>query len=76
MFFHNFCGYDTHLIVHEFGIRFNREIKIIGENMEKYFLVLWGENLVFGDSVQFLTASLKQLATSLAKVGRGYFQTL
>ena len=30
--------------------------------------------MVFRDSLQFLPASLEQLATSLAKVGRGYFQ--
>ena len=36
VFFHNFREYDAHLIVHEFGKRPGREIKIIGENMEKY----------------------------------------
>ena len=30
--------------------------------------------MVFRDSLHFLSASLKQLAASLAKVGRGYFQ--
>ena len=30
--------------------------------------------MVFRDSIQFLPASLEQLAASLAKVGRGYFQ--
>ena len=32
--------------------------------------------MVFRDSLQFLGASLEQLAGSLAKVGRGYFQNL
>ena len=32
--------------------------------------------MVFRDSIQFLPASLEQLAASLAKVGRGYFQNL
>ena len=36
VFFHNFCGYDAHLIVYEFGKRPDREIKVIGQNMEKY----------------------------------------
>ena len=36
VFFHNFRGYDAHLIVHEFGKRPDREIKVIGQNMEKY----------------------------------------
>ena len=74
VFFHNFRGYNAHLIVHEFGKRPDREIKVIGQNMEKYLQVEWGLNIVFRDSLQFLPASLKQLATSLAKVGRGYFQ--
>ena len=36
VFFHNFWGYDGHLIVHEFGKRPDREIQVIGQNMEKY----------------------------------------
>ena len=32
--------------------------------------------MVFRDSLQFLPASLKQLAASLAKDGHGYFQNL
>ena len=42
--------------------------------MEKYLQVEWRKNMVFRDSLQFLPASLEQLAASLAKVGRGYFQ--
>ena len=76
VFFHNFRGYDAHLIVHEFGKRRDREIKVIGQNMEKYLQVEWGKNMVFRDSLQFLPASLEQLAVSLAKVGRGYFTNL
>ena len=39
VFFHNFRGYDAHHIVHEFGKRPDREIKVIGQNMEKYLQV-------------------------------------
>ena len=76
VFFQNFRGYDAHLIVHEFGKRPDREIKVIGQNMKKYLQVEWGQNMVFRDTLQFLPASLKNLAASLAKVGRGYFQNL
>ena len=72
VFFHNFRRYDAHLIVHEFGKRPDREIRVIGQNMEKYLQVEWGPNMVFRDSLQFLSASQEQLAASLAKVGRGY----
>ena len=44
--------------------------------MEKYLQVDLGPNTVFCDSRSFLFASLKQLAASLAKVGRGYFQNI
>ena len=36
VFFHNFRKYDANLIVQEFGKRPHREIKVIGQNMEKY----------------------------------------
>ena len=76
MFFHNFRGYDAHLTVHEFGKRPDREIKVIGQNMEKYLQVEWGKNMVFRNSLQFLPASLEQLAASHAKVGNRNFQNL
>ena len=44
--------------------------------MEKYLQVEWDKNMVFRDSLKFLPASLEQLAASLAKVGRAYFQIL
>ena len=44
--------------------------------MEKYLQVEWGKNLVFRDSLNFLPAFLEQLAASLAKVGRDYFQNI
>ena len=76
VFFHYFRGYDAYLIVHEFGKRPDREINLIGQNMEKYLQAEWGPNMVFRDSLQFLSASLEQLATSLSKVGRENFQNL
>ena len=76
VFLHNFRGYDAHLIVHEFGKRSDREIKVIRQNMEKYLQVQWGNHMVFRDSLQFLLASLKQLVASLAKTGREKFINL
>ena len=51
VFFHNFCSYDVHLIVHKFKTRPDREIKVIGINMEKYIQVEWGKNMIFRDSL-------------------------
>ena len=76
VFFHNFRGYNAHLIVHEFGKRPDREIKVIGQNMEKYLHKEWGQNMVFRDSLQFLPASLEQLTASFAKTGRENFYNL
>ena len=44
--------------------------------MKKYLQVEWGQNMVFRDSLQFLTASLENLAASLAKVCNWFFQNL
>ena len=76
VFFHNFRGYDFHLIVHQFRYHKNREIKVIGQNMEKYLQIQWGKNMVFRDSLQFLCSSLEALASSLAKSGRDNFKHL
>ena len=53
MFFYNFRKYNAHLIVHEFGKRSNREIKVIGQNKKKYLQVEWKTNMLFQDSLQF-----------------------
>ena len=73
VFFYNFRGYDSHLIVHEFPNIQDRKHKVIGQNMEKYLEVQWGPNIVFRDSLQFLTSSLDSLVKSLAKTGRQNF---
>ena len=92
VFFHNLWWYDAHVIVHEFGIRPDRVIKVIGQNMEKYqgyrrnqgYRPKYGKvssgevrkNMVFRDSLQLLTAFLEQLTASLAKTGRRNFYNL
>ena len=62
--------------MHEFGKRPDREIKVIGQNMEKYLQVEWGENIVFRYSLQFLPALLEQLVASLLKTRRENFINL
>ena len=46
-FIHNLRGYDSHLIVHAFNKFPDREIRVIGESIEKYKQIEWGKNLVF-----------------------------
>ena len=74
--FHKFRGCDAHLIVHEFGKPPDRDIKVIGQNMEKYLQVEWEKNIVFCNSLQFLPASLELLTALLGKTGRGNFYNL
>ena len=73
VYFHNFRGYDSHLIAHEFPNIQDRTLKVIGQNMVKYLQLQWGPNIVFRDSLQFLTLFLDFLVKSLAKTGRKNF---
>ena len=76
VFFHNFRGYDSHLVV--WGMRnFPQvEISLIGQGMEKYLTVGWGEHLVFKDSYQFLPNPLDTLASNLLRSGKEKFKQL
>ena len=76
VFFHNFRGYDSHLIVRQFQYYKKRQIQVIGQNMENYLQIKWGNNIVFRDSLQFLFSSLEALAGSLIKSGRQNFNHL
>ena len=70
VFFHNFLVYDFHMIVKEFPNIQDRKLKVIGQNKEKYRQVQCGLNIVFRDSLQFLTSFLNSLVKSLAKIKR------
>ena len=76
VFFHNFRGYDSHIIVWGLKNYPNIQIKLIGQGMEKYLTVSWGDHLEFKDSYQFLAASLEQLSKNLLKSGNDKFQIL
>src|SRR5271169_7003952 len=70
--FHNLRGYDSHLLMQELG-RFNKDINIIPNNMEKYMSFTVGDiddgvvrmNLTFIDSFQFMPSSLEKLVNNL-----------
>ena len=62
--FHNLRGYDSHLIMQEIG-KFNMQISVIPNNMEKYMAFTLGKQLVFIDSIQFMNSSLANLANYL-----------
>ena len=65
--FHNFRGYDAHLIMQEIG-KFNKNINVIPNNIEK-FMAFMISDLVFIDSFKFMSSSLSNLANNLPKDG-------
>ena len=76
VFFHNFRGYDSHLITLALTRFPDKEIQIIGQGMEKYLMLCWGDHLVFKDSLQFMAASLESLTANLFKAGVEKFNIL
>ena len=74
--FHNFRGYDSHLIVRALGLFKDIELTVIGQTLEKYLTIGWGTHLVFKDSLQFLACSLERLVECLLRAGRDKFVQL
>lgn len=70
VFFHNFRGYDSHLIVTALGKEKNqdgkkRNLQVIGQGMEKYLTLSYGDHIVIKDSLQFMASSLERLVADL-----------
>lgn len=59
IFFHNFHGYDSHLLIEAAGKYKDQQITCIPNNMEKYISFFVG-NLRFLDSFQFMSESLEK----------------
>ena len=76
VFFHNWRGYDSHLIVHKLPNYPDLKVNIIGQSMEKYLVLNWGEHLVFKDALQFMNCSLEKLVANLLKSGRENFKQI
>ena len=58
-------GYDSHLIFRELN-KFDVEIDVIPNGLEKYLAFFSNKNLVFIDSMQFMNSSLKKLDKNLS----------
>jgi len=72
IFFHNFRGYDSHLLIEEAGKYIDQNITCIPNNMEKYIFFSVG-NLRFLDSYQFMPESLENLVDNLSVDGLTQF---
>ena len=73
VFFQNFRGYNSVLIIWGLAVKKGAKVQIIGQGMEKYLVLQWGNHIEFKDSYQFLNSSLPtQTENSLAS-GRDKF---
>ena len=59
VFFHNLKGYDSHFLIQEIG-KFNKKMSILPTNTEKFISFSIG-NVIFKDSLQFMSDSLENL---------------
>ena len=62
--FHNLKGYDSHLIFKELS-KFNCNIDVIPNGLEKYMSFTLNKNIVFIDSMLFMNSSLDKLVNNL-----------
>ena len=63
--FHNFTGYDSHLIFKELN-KLDCRVSVIPNGLEKYISFTLNENIVFIDSMLFLNSSLDKLVKNLS----------
>ena len=64
--FHNLKNYNSHLIIQELG-KFNLQVKIIPNGLEKYMMFTINNKLVFIDGFQLPSFSLDSLVKNLSK---------
>ena len=76
IFFHNFRGYDSHLIIWGLAVKKGAKVQIIGQGMEKYLVLQWGNHIEFKDSYQFLNSSLAAQTQNLLASGKDNFSLL
>ena len=69
---HNLRGYDSHLIFDELK-KFDVKIGGIPNGLEKYMAIFLNKNLVYMDSMQFMSSSLEKLLRNLADDDFKYF---
>ena len=62
--FHNLRGYDSHLIMQEI-CKFDVEISVIPNGLEKYMAFTINKNVFFIDSMQFMNSGLDILVKNL-----------
>ena len=76
VFFHNFRGYDAHLIIWGLSVKTGAKVNIIGQGMERYLVLQWSDHIEFNDSHQFINSSLATQTQNLLKCGVVNFSLL
>ena len=76
VFFHNFRGYDSHIITRATELFPQTKINVIGQGYEKYLTLRFGPIIIFKDSFQFMGYSLECLCQELARSGPERFTHL
>ena len=74
IFFHNFRGYDAHIISRGMSHFKGHKLRVIGQGMEKYLTMSFGERLVFKDSMMFLLGKLADHGQNLLTAGSNLFK--
>ena len=69
--FHNLKNYDSHLIMQEL-VKFNLEINVMPNGLEKYMSFTINNKLDFIDSFQFTSSFLNSLVKNLNKYNFKY----
>ena len=64
--FHNWRGYDSHLIFYELK-KFDVKINVIPNRLEKYTAFILNKNLVFIKCVQFMNSSPEKIGQKLVR---------
>ena len=65
VFFHNLRGYDSHFLIQEIG-KFNMPMTVLPNNSEKFLNFSIG-NVVFKNSLQFMSHSIENLTKNLVQ---------
>ena len=64
--FHNLRDYDSHLIFSDLN-KIDLKISVIPNGLEKYTAFFLGKNILFIDSMQFMSSSLDKLVKNLVE---------
>ena len=62
--FHYLKGYDSHIIMQQIG-KFDVNVSVIPNGLEKYMVFIVNKNLVFIDSMEFMKSSLEKQVKNL-----------